>query len=175
MTVVEALSAEASSPYAIHEVSVDLRLLGDWTSPIACSGALGEWERVRHSLGAAGVALRSATRIASALARFAFLTEAGCDPSRRALWRLHAVDGIPPDVLAGLTWQQFRPRLREIAVPGEAGTHYFALSAESCRLLTVLRELEPRSDSASRVFLHRDGRWWQPEILAEALSLISVR
>lgn len=175
MTVVEALSAEASSSHSIHEVSVDVTLLGDWASPMGNATAVDEWERVRHSLIAAGVAVRSATRIASAMARFAFLTGEGCDPSRRVLWRLHVVDGIPPDILAGLTWQHVRPRLREIAVPGAPGTRYFALSAESCRLLMILREREHPRESASPVFVHGDGRCWQPETLTEALALISVR
>lgn len=175
MTVVEAWCAGTSNSHAIHEVSVDVRLLGDWASPAGSATAVEEWTRVRHSLLAAGVALRSATRIASALARFAFLTAGGCDPSRRVLWRLHAVEGIPPDILSGLTWQHVRPRLREIAVPSASGTRYFALSAESCRLLLLLRARERHPASASRVFLHGDGGCWQPETLAEVLSVISVR
>lgn len=137
--------------------------------------ATAEVERVRRAFEARGVASRSASRIASALACYAFLTGDLCDPSCRTLWRLYAVDGIPSDILAGLTWQQLRPRLREIAVTGVAGTRYFDLSGQSSRLVMLLLERAEKSDVSSRVFTHRDGRPWASECLAEALALMSAR
>ena len=175
MSVVSAPPRAWASRHSAHEIVADLQSLRDWSTPEACMSASAEVERVRRAIEAQGVASRSASRIASALARYAFLTGDSCDPSRRPLWRLYAVDGVPSDILAGLTWQQLRPRLREIAVPGMAGTRYFDVSAESSRLVMLLRERAEKSGMSSQVFTHRDRRPWVSECLAEALALISAR
>lgn len=174
MSVVEAPRQAWTPEQAIHEVVIDLSLLRDWTSPGTCAAAVGELERLRQSLLDAGIVPSSASRIAAAVARYAFLTGGSCSLSRRALWRLHAVDGVPADVLAQLGWPHVRIRLREIAVPGESGTRYFGLSGESCRLLMLLRDRTRQSERASCVFVHDDGRVWQAPCLAEALSAISM-
>ena len=175
MSVVSAPPRARAPRHSAHEIVADLQLLRDWSTPEACMTASAEVVRVRRAVEDQGVASRSASRIASALARYAFLTEDSCGLSRRTLWRLYAVDGIPSDILAGLTWQQLRPRLREIAVPGVAGTRYFDLSGESSRLVMLLRERAEKSGMSSRVFTHRDGQPWASECLAEALALISAR
>jgi hypothetical protein len=87
----------------------------------------------------------------------------------------HSAHEIVADILAGLTWQQVRPRLREIAVPGVTGTRYFDLSGESSQLVMLLRERAEKSGISSRVFTHRDGQPWASECLVEALALISAR
>jgi hypothetical protein len=174
MSVVEAPRQAWTPEQAIHEVVIDLSLLRDWTSPATCASAASELERVRQSLLEEGIVPSSASRIAAAVARYAFLTGGTCSLSRRALWRLHAVDGVPADVLAQLHWPHVRIRLREIAVPGESGTRYFGLSGESCRLLMLLRDRTRQSERASCVFVHDDGRVWQAPCLAEALSAISM-
>lgn len=140
------LRARAPRHWA-QEIVADLPLLRDWSTPEACRTASAEVERVRRAVEEQGVASRSASRIASALARYAFLTGDSCDPSRRTLWRLYAVDGVPADILSGLTWQQVRPRLREIAVPCVKGTRYFDSSGESSRLVMLLRERAEKSAS----------------------------
>jgi hypothetical protein len=174
MSVVEAPRQAWIPQEAIHEVVIDLSLLRDWASPVTCATAASELERVRQSLIHEGIAPSSGLRIAAAIARYAFLTGGSCDLSRRTLWRLHAVDGVPADVLAQLDWPHVRTRLREIAVPDDVGTRYFGLSGESCRLLVLLRERVRGSALASPVFLHDDGRVWQPPCLAAALSAMSM-
>jgi hypothetical protein len=174
MSVVDAPRQTWTPEQAIHEVIIDLSLLRDWTSPVACASAANELERVRQSLFREGIGPTSASRIVAAVTRYAFLTGGSCSLSRRALWRLHAVDGVPADALAQLQWPHVRIRLREIAVPGESGTRYFGLSGESCRLLMLLRDRTRESDRASCVFVHDDGRVWQAPCLAEALSAMSM-
>lgn len=174
MSVVDAPRQAWTPEQAIHEVIIDLSLLRDWTSPVACASAANELERVRQSLLDEGIVPSSASRIAAAVTRYAFLTGGSCSLSRRALWRLHAVDGVPADVLAQLLWPHVRIRLREIAVPGESGTRYFGLSGESCRLLMLLRDRRRQSDRASCVFVHDDGHVWQAPCLAEALSVMAM-
>lgn len=158
-----------------HEITMDLRRLREWTSPAGCARAAAELARVRRELIARGVRERSASRIASALGRYAFLTEEGCPPSRRALWRLYAVDEVPVDVLAGLTWMHVRPRLREIVVPGKDGTRYFALSGETCRLLRLARDDDRCAADSAWVFSPQPGEGWDPDCMAEMLAMISAR
>ena len=175
MSVIEASRSMWSGADAVREVIVDVRLLRSWESPDDCAVAARELDRVRQWLAAGGLASRSAERIVSALARYAFLTDGGCDPSRRALWRMHAVDGIPADVLAQLTWQHVRPRLREIAVTGASTTRYFALSDQTCRLLMAGRNDKSETRGSAPVFVLEGGQAWQPESLARVLAAISVR
>ena len=174
MSVVEAPRQAWTPEQAIHEVVIDLSLLRDWTSPATCASAASELEKVRQSLLDEGIVPSSASRVAAAVARYAFLTGGTGSLSRRALWRLHAVDGVPADVLAQLHWPHVRIRLREIAVPGESGTRYFGLSSESCRFLMLLRDRTRQSERAAYVFVHDDGRVWEAPCLAEALSAISM-
>jgi hypothetical protein len=175
MSVMEAPRDADVGEQAAHEVIVDLRLLRDWSSEHGLATASRETERVRLGLVGGGVTPRSAARIASAVARYAFLTGDGCDPSHRVLWRLYAVDGVPPEILARLTWQQVRLRLREIVVAGDSGTTYVDLSAETCRLLMRLRDSARHSGGPSTVFTAYGGGAWQPESLLRALSVMSVR
>ena len=88
---------------------------------------------------------------------------------------MHAVDGIPADVLAQLTWQHVRPRLREIAVTGASTTRYFALSDQTCRLLMADRNDRSETSGSAPVFVLEGGQAWQPESLARGLAAISVR
>ena len=175
MSVIEASRSTWSEADAVRGVIVDLRLLRSWESPAGCAAAALELDRVRQSLAAEGLASRSAERIASALARYAFLTDGGCNPSRRALWRMHAVDGIPADVLAQLAWAQIRIRLREIAVTGASSTRYFALSDQTCRLLMAARNDRSETRGSAPVFVLEGGQAWHPESLAQVLAAISVR
>ena len=174
MNVVEAPRQAWTPEQAIQEVVINLSLLRDWTSPATCVSAGSELERVRQALLDEGIVPSSASRIAAAVARYAFLTGGTCSLSRWALWRLHAVDGVPAGVLAQLHWPHVRIRLREIAVPGELGTRYFGLSGESCRLLVLLRDQTRQSERASCVFVDDEGCAWQSLCLAEALSVISM-
>ncbi|MFM1964940.1 MAG: hypothetical protein RL134_665 [Actinomycetota bacterium] len=175
MSVMEASRDTRDGEHVVHEVIVDLRLLRDWSSPHGLSAASLETDRVRLGLVGVGVAPRSAARIVSAIARYAFLTGDACNPAHRILWRLYAVDGVPPQVLAQLTWQQVRLRLREIVVTDDSGTRYFALSAETCRLLMQLRDSTRHSCGPSSVFTAHGGEVWQPESLVSALTVMSVR
>ncbi len=175
MSVIEAPHDQRTHGDAVHELRVDLRRLRSWDTDQGCAAAIEALSLVRRSLAAHGLSDRSAARIASALARYAFLTERGCDPSRRVLWRLYAVDGVPPEVLAQLTWAQVRIRLREIAVPGGSGTRYFALSGETCRLLIAARNNGDETRGSALVFVLDEGRAWYPQSLAQVLSAISVR
>lgn len=175
MSVIEATADAHIEQRETHEVVVDLLSLRDWGSSAGCTQAARELRRIRHSLEMEGIPSRSAARFSAALARFAFLTADGCAHSRRVLWRLHAVDGVPADVLAGLRWPHVRPRLREIAFPDHSGTRYFALSSESCRLLNVLRGSAPDNESVPLVFSQDRDQPWQPGLLAVALSCISSR
>lgn len=175
MSVIDAPIDQRTQGHAVHEIRVDLRRLRSWDTDKGCAAAIEALSLVRRSLAAHGLSDRSAARIASALARYAFLTEGGCDPSRRVLWRLYAVDGVPPEVLAQLTWAQVRIRLREIAVPGGSGTRYFALSGETCRLLMETRSDCDETRGGALVFLLDESRAWHPESLARVLAAISVR
>lgn len=175
MSVIEAPHDQRTHGHAVYELRMDLRRLRSWDTAQGCAAAIEALSLVRRSLAAHGLSERSAARIASALARYAFLTERGCDPSRHVLWRLYAVDGVPPEVLAQLTWAQVRIRLREIAVPGGSGTRYFALSGETCRLLMAARNDSDESRGSALVFVLERGKAWIPESLAQVLSAISVR
>ena len=175
MSVINASRDERIHGHTVHEVHVNLRQLRRWDTERGSEAAMHELEAVRRELVEHGVAARSAARIASALARYAFLTEGGCGPSRRLLWRLYAVDGVPPEVLAQLTWQQVRIRLREIAVPGASATRYFALSDQTCRLLMAARSDSSETSGSTPVFVLEGGQAWQPEALARVLAAISVR
>ena len=104
MSVIESpLDASAQRAY---EITSDLRRLQEWSAPDACAQVAGELDRIRRELMAEGVRERSASRIASALGRYAFLTQEGCSPLPWALWRMYTVDGIPADVLAGRPFQK---------------------------------------------------------------------
>ena len=85
------------------------------------------------------------------------------------------LDGVPPEILAQLTWQQVRIRLREIAVPGASATRYFALSDQTCRLLMAARSDSSERSRSTSVFVLEGGQAWQPEALARMLAAISVR
>lgn len=173
MSVIESpLDASAQRAY---EITIDLRRLQEWSAPDVCAQVAGELDRIRRELMAEGVRERSASRIASALGRYAFLTQEGCSPLPWALWRMYTVDGIPADVLADLTWQHVRPRLRELAVPGGDGMRYFQLGSETCRLLALLRDRRSSAQDASHVFSPQPGRTWDSRCLAEVLEMISVR
>lgn len=173
MSVME-VSADAESRQAC-EITIDMRRLREWSTLVGCAQAAAELARARDALATQGVRERSAARIVSAVGRYAFLTQEGCLTSRRALWRMHAVDEVPPDALARLTWQQVRPRLREIAVPREGSTRYFHLSGETCRLLMLMRVGPRQWADSSHVFPSQSGEPWDPACLAQALTMISVR
>ncbi len=173
MSVME-VSAEAENRQAC-EITIDMRRLREWSTLAGLAQAAAELARAREALAIRGVRERSAARIVSAVGRYAFLTQEGCLTSRRALWRMHAVDEVPPDVLARLTWQQVRPRLREIAVPTEGSTRYFHLSGETCRLLMLIRVGRHHSTDSACAFPSESGGPWDPACLAQALAMISVR
>ena len=160
---------------AVHEVHVDLGRLRSWDKADGGEVALESLALVRANLASHGLSDRSAARIASALARYAFLTEGGCDPSRRLLWRLYAVDGVTPDVLAQLTWDQVRIRLREVVAPAGSMTRYFALSDQTCRLLVAVRNDSRETRGSAHVFVTEERRPWDPESLTQVLAAISVR
>lgn len=159
----------------VHEVHVDLRQLRSWDTAQGSAAAMEALTTLERGLAAHGLSERSSARIASALARYAFLTEGGCDPSRRLLWRMKAVDGVPADVLAPLTWDQVRVRLREIAVTAGSTTRYFSLSDQTCRLLMAARSDRRESTETAHVFVTDRGQPWHPESLAQILAAISVR
>lgn len=175
MSVIEESRDERIHTHAVREVHVHLRQLRRWDTERGSAAAMQELDAVRRDLVEHGVAARSAARIASALARYAFLTAGGCGPSRRLLWRLYAVDGVPPEILAQLTWGQVRIRLREIAVTGASQTRYFPLSDETCGLLTAVRNDSREIAGGARVFVLGGGQAWHPEYLAQLLEAISVR
>lgn len=159
----------------VNEVHVDLRQLRNWDTTQGSAAAMGALAKLQSGLEAHGLSERSSARIASALARYAFLTEGGCDLSRRLMWRMNAVDGVPADVLAPLTWDQVRLRLREIAVPAGSTTRYFSLSDQTCRLLMAARNDRLGSTETAHVFVTDRGQPWRPDSLAQVLAAISVR
>lgn len=174
MSVIEGSCDVEVQNQAAREVIVDLRLLREWSSDQGLAAASIEMDRVRQRLIGGGVAPRSATRIASAVARYAFLTCGGCAAPHRLLWRLSFVDGVPPEVLAPLTWQQIRLRLREIVVSGDSGTMYFPFSIETSRLLMLLRDSARHAGGPSHVFTAHCGGVWNPDNLGRALSMMSL-
>ena len=82
MSVVDAPRQAWTPEQAIHDVVIDLRLLRDWTSPVACASATSELERVRQSLLDEGIVPSSASRIAAAVAAKGAEKPAGTHPMR---------------------------------------------------------------------------------------------
>lgn len=175
MSVIAVARDQIAHEHPVHEIHVDLRELRSWGTGHHVAAALEALTAVRMSLVSFGISDRSAARIASALARYAFLTEGGCNPSRHLLWRLYSVDGVPPDVLAQLTWDQVRVRLREIAVPTGSATRYFPLSDQTCRLLRAARIEGREARGSAHVCVTQEGQAWHPELLSHVLAAISVR
>lgn len=175
MSVIEAPRRAEATTELMREVLVDLRRLRDWGTAEGSIGACEELDRVRGSLAAEGVPARSVDRVVAAVARYAFLVGGDCSLSSRVLWRLHAIDGVPAIVLAGLQWRHVRLRLREIAFTDDSGIRYCSLSQENARLLATLRDHARSAADRSRVFLDGSGRPWDEASLARALSSMSGR
>lgn len=176
MTVIDTRLPRRPETREGFEVHINLDLLRGCGSPEGDALARTEMERVRGALLSRGASERTTGRILAALARYAFLIEDGCHPSRHALWRMHAVDDVPAEVLAQLTWHQIRPHLREISIAGSTGTRYYDLSLQTSRLLRLLRG-SPGSDAVEAgahglVFRRRDCVPWEAEELRQLLARI---
>lgn len=176
MTVIDVRQLEQPENREAFEVLINLDLLRQCGTPDGDLLAHAEMERVREVLLRRGATERTTARIVAALARYAFLIQNGCQPAHRALWRMYAVDEVPAEVLAQLTWDQVRPYQREISVAEATGARYFDLSLQTSRLLRLLRG-SPGSRVAGDgprglVFHHRDGAPWDPDELRRLLARI---
>jgi hypothetical protein len=158
-----------------HDIAVDLGLLRNWGDPEGYPLALAELMRVEVALQERGVRGRSVDRIVSALARYAFLVAGDCDPAHVVLWRMYAIDAVPPDVLASLTWHQVRPHLREVVVGGPGARRYFELSRDTGRLLKELRIDRGCPSGSDRVFRRTDGAGWDSDDLCAVLARLTAR
>jgi hypothetical protein len=175
MSVIDVPRRAEAGTELMREVLVDLRRLRDWGTAEGSIGAGEELDRVRGRLAAEGIPARSVDRVVAAVARYAFLVGGDCALSARVLWRLHAVDGVPARVLAGLQWRHVRLRLREIAFTDDSGIRYCSLSQENARLLAALRDRARSTADRSRVFVDGRGVPWDEACLGRALSSMSGR
>lgn len=164
MSTVEAVMRRTSDrPPGDHragfEVCVDLEVLRRGGSPAGDALARRELERIGAVLADRGAGERTSTRILTALARYAFLVADDCSPAHQTLWRMYAVDKVPPTVLACLTWPEVRPHLREISVTTAEGPRYFALTPTTSHLLRLMRRRGDAQDSGP-IFRRHDGQPW---------------
>ena len=157
------------------EITVDLSLLRSWVAHGDHIRTNAEIQRVHEALESGGVSRLTTDRMVAILVRYAFLTARSCDRAHEAVWRMHAVDGVPADVLVALTWRDVRLHLRELAVGKPGGIRYFDLSQESCRLLRTLRDQVPRSARREVVFRQANGEPWSVEVLSSLLQAMTAR
>lgn len=172
MSVIDAPIEQATGGSGFFEVTVEasaLRTLGCSSGHI---DAAAELDRVQRALVARGLGQRSAERVVTVFARYAFLVEGGCDPAAMALWRLFSVDVVPTPVIAKLNWQQVRLHLREIAAPHDDALRYFDLSQGTCRVLRQMREQRGDPGSDPLLFRQSCGVAWDAESLEQLMSLI---
>lgn len=174
MVVLIAPWREFKDQVVASDVTVDLTVLRHWSHPDGYAQAALELDRVFAELRDRGVEVRSARRLVAALARYAFLVSGKCPAAWHTLWRMHAVDAVPAEILAALTWEQVRPRLRELVVPAAEGTHYVDLTHATCELLLAMRAERIPVQGPAWVFRREDGNPWDAALLRDVLARMAV-